>query len=595
MKKRSPLQTHLKITWIFTLFLLCLSSKGYAYEGPKYRVLVLHSYNKGLPWTDNISKGIETAFEPIADQIEMKVEYMDSKAVKFDKEFKRKLYDLYKHKYKNSKFNVIISSDDNALTFLRAHHKDLFPSVPVVFSGVNNIQVPELVDRNLFTGILELTAEKETLDLALRLHPETKKVVIICGNTPSGNYRWKQIKPIFRDFPQLKISRLDSSFSMMAIEEKMKNLTSDTIAIFATFYRDKNERFFSLKESVVRISSASKRPIYTYHSQVLNYGTIGGKVLEGLQHGRHAVAMARRMLQGESTVNIPIVKSSLAQYKFDYRELKRFGIDPSELPEKSIIINQPYSFYEDHKELVWATLFSTLCLVLIIVVLLLSIVRRKQAEEELKKARGELEKKVEERTIDFKIAKEEAELANEAKSEFLSNISHELRNPMHQILSYAKYGVEKIDKPKEKLWHYFNQTKKAGERLMVLLNDLLDLSKMESGRMDYKMENSNLFQIVNEAVSELTPAIEEKNLSLKVIDPSVSTKVSCDSYKIGQVVRNLLSNAIKFTPEEKGIEIEFKRNESINEKNTILSLQISVIDQGVGIPVRQKLVQVELA
>jgi len=223
-------------------------------------------------------------------------------------------------------------------------------------------------------------------------------------------------------------------------------------------------------------------------------------------------------------------------------------------------------------------------LVLIIVVLLLSIVRRKQAEEELKKARGELEKKVEERTIDFKIAKEEAELANEAKSEFLSNISHELRNPMHQILSYAKYGVEKIDKPKEKLWHYFNQTKKAGERLMVLLNDLLDLSKMESGRMDYKMENSNLFQIVNEAVSELTPAIEEKNLSLKVIDPSVSTKVSCDSYKIGQVVRNLLSNAIKFTPEEKGIEIEFKRNESINEKNTILSLQISVIDQGVGIP-----------
>ncbi|MBT7790712.1 MAG: hybrid sensor histidine kinase/response regulator, partial [Calditrichaeota bacterium] len=102
-------------------------------------------------------------------------------------------------------------------------------------------------------------------------------------------------------------------------------------------------------------------------------------------------------------------------------------------------------------------------MVLIIVVLLLSIVRRKQAEEELKKARGELEKKVEERTIDFKIAKEEAELANEAKSEFLSNISHELRNPMHQILSYAKYGVEKIDKPKEKLWHYFNQTKKAGE------------------------------------------------------------------------------------------------------------------------------------
>ena len=150
--------------------------------------------------------------------------------------------------------------------------------------------------------------------------------------------------------------------------------------------------------------------------------------------------------------------------------------------------------------------------------------------------------------------------------------------------SYAKYGVEKIDKPKEKLWHYFNQTKIAAERLMVLVNDLLDLSKMESGRMDYKMETCNLYQIINEAVSELKPAVEEKNIALKVIDPSKSIKVSCDYYKIGQVVRNLLSNAIKFTSEEKRIEIILKQNERANKNSTVPVLQVSICDQGIGIP-----------
>ncbi len=209
---------------------------------------------------------------------------------------------------------------------------------------------------------------------------------------------------------------------------------------------------------------------------------------------------------------------------------------------------------------------------------------RKNAEEALINSHNELKIKVQEQTEEYKIAKEEAEQANKLKSEFLANISHELRNPMHQILSYSKYGLDKIDKPKEKLWHYFNQTRKAAERLMVLLNDLLDLSKMESGRMDYKMEPNNVFRTTNEAVSELIPAIEEKGLSLNVIDPSVPTKIICDYYKIGQVIRNLLTNAIKFTPVKKSIEICFKKNELINQNISVPAIQVSVRDQGVGIP-----------
>ena len=209
---------------------------------------------------------------------------------------------------------------------------------------------------------------------------------------------------------------------------------------------------------------------------------------------------------------------------------------------------------------------------------------RKRAEEQLQKAHDELEEQVEIRTAEYKGAKDEAEKANQIKSEFLANISHELRNPMHQILSYSKYGIDKINRPKAKLLHYFNQSRKAAERLMVLLNDLLDLSKMESGRMDYILETHNLYQIANEAVSELKPSIEEKNLALNIIDPKISTKITCDYYKLGQVMRNLLSNAIKFTPEKKHIEINFERNLIEGNSQSMPSLQVSVCDQGVGIP-----------
>ncbi len=208
------------------------------------------------------------------------------------------------------------------------------------------------------------------------------------------------------------------------------------------------------------------------------------------------------------------------------------------------------------------------------------ITQKKRAEENLQKAHDLLEKKVEQRTEAYKKAKEEAEKANDMKNEFLANISHELRNPMHQILSYSKYGVDKIHNPKEKLLHYFNQSRKAAERLMVLLNDLLDLSKMESGKMAYNMEANDLYSIIYEATQELKPAIEKKSLNVKISSPAISAKAMCDYFKIGQVTRNLIANAIKFSENNKSIGISIEHLHP--GANSYVKVEIS--DQGVGIP-----------
>jgi len=107
---------------------------------------------------------------------------------------------LYKYKYGNQTFDLIISSDDNAFNFLREYREDLFPGTPIVFCGVNNLEAPNLIDRDVFTGIIELHSLRETIDLALRLHPGTRQIIFVVDNTPTGVYLWGQLQ---LDFGQI--------------------------------------------------------------------------------------------------------------------------------------------------------------------------------------------------------------------------------------------------------------------------------------------------------------------------------------------------------------------------------------------------------
>ncbi len=224
---------------------------------------------------------------------------------------------------------------------------------------------------------------------------------------------------------------------------------------------------------------------------------------------------------------------------------------------------------------------------------------RKHAQEALKKAHEELEQKVVERTKELQheideriqieenlqIAKKGAEAANLAKTVFLANISHELRNPMHQIISYSKFGVEKYDTTSdEKRRHYFRQIRKSSDRLMILLNNLLDLSKLESGRMDYQIKESDLVDIIDEAISEFKPSLDEKRLAIEFENKKAADPVDCDSYKIGQVVRNLLSNTIKFSSENQKIRINLVNSTLERDERIIPAVKVSVLDEGVGIP-----------
>ncbi len=238
------------------------------------------------------------------------------------------------------------------------------------------------------------------------------------------------------------------------------------------------------------------------------------------------------------------------------------------------------------------------------------VTHQKQIEKESAQASNEMERRVEQRTFELvqvneelkheikerkrtekklKVAQEKAELSNTAKSEFLASISQELRNPLHQMLSYSKLGVEKLDRiGRDKILHYFSQIRKSGTRLLFLLNDLLDLSKLESGHIDYNIQLNDVFQIVNEAIIDLGPTLNEKNIQLIAAEPEIPTSVYCDVFKIGQVIRILLANAVRHSPAEKSISIGYQKTGTVNMDSQVSALQFSVSDQGPGIPEDEK-------
>ncbi len=212
-----------------------------------------------------------------------------------------------------------------------------------------------------------------------------------------------------------------------------------------------------------------------------------------------------------------------------------------------------------------------------------------QLTKELKSYQDALEDKVREKTTESITAKEIAEEANRAKSEFLANMSHELRTPMHGILGYAQLGLSSFEGREEKnnkLFTYFNNIEISGERLLKLLDNLLDLSKLEAGMMELHFEEFDLVAVVESVSDNVTTLLGNKNLQFYFEKLAKETKLKADKDKITQVMFNLLTNAIKFSNKNEKITVTIDDSELINEKTGAASpaLLLSVMDNGIDIP-----------
>ncbi len=361
----------------FSILLICYFSSNAEANGSK-KILVLHSYHQGFLWTDMIQDGLSRSLSSSYPKAELYIEYMNTKRNSAKSAFPL-LFDLYKQFYQNTNFDAIVASDNNALDFLLLHRDILFPGVPVVFCGINDIFNYRFKPSSAYTGVSETADIDSTIRVGLKLHPQTRNIAVISDSTESGDINLGIVKDVLIKIPGVKmidLSRLTSS----QLIERLKKLGDDTIVFNTSFIRDADGRTFSARESMEFIANKSRRPVYTSWDFNMAPGAIGGKQLSGHLQGENAAWLVNKVLRGENAGEIPIIESPTA-YIFDYQGLQKYHISESQLPAGSIITGKPVTFYSRYKYYIWfgAALFAAQ--VLIIGILSSNISKRKREEQ----------------------------------------------------------------------------------------------------------------------------------------------------------------------------------------------------------------------
>ncbi len=342
----------LLILWLFT----GLMTDALGQE--KTHVLLLNSYHYGLDWTDSETKGVLDVLDKSGRDIELHVEYMDTKRLEDDVHFSnlRKLLD---YKFRNTRFSAILVADNDAFNFLRKNRDDpVFAGIPVIFAGVNFFHQELLSGLRGFTGVAETFEGGQTIGVMQRLHPNAKRIVVIIDATTTGEAIRQELSPMLVPYANRINFEFWNQLSLDQLRARLPLLGNDTLVLLMPYARDSLGTFTSYSDLARLVSKFSPVPVYGTYDFYMGYGIVGGRLTSGEAQGRAATDILLRVLGGEDPNRIPVITVAPSEFKFDSRQLHHYGIAESELPPGSDLLFQ--TWYELYRNWVWLGAFSAL-------------------------------------------------------------------------------------------------------------------------------------------------------------------------------------------------------------------------------------------
>ncbi|WP_042274313.1 sensor histidine kinase [[Clostridium] dakarense] len=541
-------------TIIIILFLLIYHGVTSLSSLEEKNILFISLYDTNAASFDNKISGI---LDGIGRKFNLKTESMYPNTMNNDyneKYFYNKIED------QEERLDAIILDSDKALEFAIKHRDSLFKDTPIVFFGVEDKElIKNALTYDLVSGIRQAKSLDSNIELITNIHKNTENIYII------SDYKEDSFnKSVLYDEKKhidsgVNINYIETSnISVTEFKEKLETLDENDAIIRLNSYRFKDHLLDCMKVSDFIKTYNNKVPVYSVSEYGIGYGDIGGIVVSDYNQAKEAGKIVKSTLLGKNLNNVYIDTEGINQYIFDYKRMKDFNIKKSQLPKGTILKHDLTTVFDKYSFLILSIIIFFIGLIAAIIALIICIHNKKKYEKILIKAINESNE------------------ANRLKSYFMSNITHELRTPITVIMS-----VMQLTKSKYKNNGYVLDENNVQlvdincNRLLRLINNIIDAEKYESSELNLELENVNIVLLIEDIVESIVPFVKAKNLDIIFDTTDEEIIMAIDINKIERIILNLISNAIKFSKDRGTVYVNLEKDDN--------TLKISIKDEGIGI------------
>ena len=527
-------------------------------------VLLFYSQRSDLESNITVDRTIRSTLETVFHDLDYHSEYIDTTRFP-EPDYQLALRDFLRRKYARQKFDLIITVAGTALRFVRAFGSELFPGTPVVTWGGRDV-IASWGAGPPVTGVLEKVDLKGTLEVILRLQPDVRQVIVLSGASRSDRYYEGLARRELREYEGRVAFTFLAGLPLEDVKKQVAHLPPRTAILFLNISEDGTGKKLLNHMILPEITQAAKAPVYGITASKLEYGIVGGSLLDQETLARETADVALRILRGERIESVPFIESKSTVPMVNWRELHRWGISEARLPPGTVVRYREPSVWDLYK---WHIIgVFSLCTIeaVLIAWLLVHRARRRRVEEIVKQVNVELELCVSQRTAELEAKTRELET-------FAYSVAHDLKAPLRGIDGYSRLLLEDYAETLHGEGRTFLHTIRSSTvRMNQLIEDLLAYSRLERRQLASSRINPR---------SLIAALVEEKSDELKQTGASLSVDVSCEEVMadpdgMAQALRNLLDNAIKFSRHVDAPRIE------IGGKCLERGCRIWVRDNGVG-------------